>query len=179
MRTKLSPGESLILYAFIVGFVFLFYLLGLFLGKEYFTGVESSTEIVVSSDTPLPDLRPQLDFYEQLIAPSESPQEPSASSGQDRQAEHGEPYAQLQEPPHRRVIHTVQVAALSKEEDVGQILIRLEAKNYSGRVQPPGGGKDHYYRVLVGEFATLEETKQMEARLREDGFPTFIKKIGF
>ena len=179
MRTRLSPGESLILYAFIVGFVFLFYLLGLFLGKEYFTPAESSTEKVVVSDTPLPDLRPELGFYQQLIAPSQSPQESSPSSGQDREAERGEPGTQLQERPHRQIIHTVQVAALSKEEDIGRILIRLEAKNYLGRVQPPEGRKDHYCRVLVGEFATLEEAQQMEDRLREDGFPTFIRKIVF
>ena len=171
MKTRLSPRESLILYAFIVGFVFLFYMVGLFLGKEYFTTADSSTENLPISDAPAPDLKPQLDFYKELI----SPQESLLSPGQAPQAERERASAPVQEPSNRRIFRTVQVAVVPQEKDARQILIRLEAKNYSGRVQPPQEGKDRYYRVLVGEFTTLEEARQMQARLKEDGFPTFIR----
>ena len=40
MKSKLSPRESFSLYGFLLGFIFLFYLVGLVVGKNHFTGGE-------------------------------------------------------------------------------------------------------------------------------------------
>jgi cell division septation protein DedD len=174
VKTGLSSRQSFTLYGIVLGFVFLFYVLGLLIGKNYFVARESSAEKPPISDGPLPDVKSQLDFYQQLIVPSPSAEEVPPFTPDKNPAASQKPTSQ---PTDTVEMYTIQVGALSREEDARQILIRLEAKNYVGRIQRPQGSNDPYYRVLVEEFSTLEKTRQMKARLKEDGFPTFIKKF--
>lgn len=185
MKARLNPGESFGLYGIILGFVFLFYVLGLFVGKNYFVEARGSSENVPVSHVPVPDLKSQLTFYDQVMDPSQPAPSPaqapplseeSSGASSEESAGAGESL-QDQEPLAPFEIYTIQVAAMKKESEARQMMLRLEAKNYSGRLQPPEAGQDGYYRVLVGEFATQGEAQEMERRLKEESFPTFIKKI--
>lgn len=178
MNAKLSPKESFVLYGVVLGFVFLFYLLGLFIGKGHFVEAMPNGENLSVSGEPVRDLKPQLDFYQRLMGPSESAQETPVeeSSGSVAQMENKGSRLDEEYGKGSLGIYTVQVGAFTAEADARQIFIRLEAKGYSGSVRPPSG-EDRYYRVGVGEFKTEEEAGRMEALLRKDGFLTYIRKI--
>lgn len=181
MRPRLSSGQVFGLYALAVGFLFLFYVMGLFVGRHYFVEGGSPHENVPGPQAPLGDVKSQLEFYQQdwLRGPSSSaegsgppsvlPADPALQPGV------GEEPGEIEEPPAPFEIYTIQVAAVRREQDARQILLRLEAKGYAARLQPPRA--DPYYRVLVGEFATQGEAQEIQSRLRDDGFSTFLKKV--
>lgn len=173
MKPKLSSRQSFTLYGIVLGFLLFFYVLGLLIGKNYFGVKEAAVERFPISTTPVPDVKSQLDFYQQVVVPPPS----AARKPSTAQPETPAPGKKTTPEPAGAFEYTIQVGALSTEEDAQQILIRLEAKGYSGRVQLPQGEADRYYRVLVGEFDTAERARRMQARLKEDRFPTFIKKL--
>ena len=73
--------------------------------------------------------------------------------------------------------YTIQVAAHSKREEAEQTLLRLEDKQFIGRIRPPQGPGDSYFRVWVGDFGSREESRAMEDQLKEAGFLTYLRKI--
>ncbi len=73
--------------------------------------------------------------------------------------------------------YTIQVAAHSKREEAEQTLLRLEDKQFIGRIRPPQGPGDTYYRVWVGDFGSREEARTMEDQLKAAGFLTYLRKI--
>ncbi|MDA2937223.1 SPOR domain-containing protein [Acidobacteria bacterium AH-259-A15] len=178
MKAKLSPKESFVLYGVVLGFVFLFYLLGLFIGKSHFVEAKPNGENLSVSREPVRDLQPQLDFYQRLMVPSGSEKETPVEESSGSLAQMENKGSGLDEESRKAFlgIYTVQVGAFTAEADARQIFIRLEAKGYSGSVRPPWG-EDRYYRVGVGEFKTEEEAGRMEALLRKDRFLTYIRKI--
>ena len=119
---------------------------------------------------PRKDVKPQLDFYSTLKGPVGG-QVPSEST----QADTGtEPEGQSEE--NVSEAYTVQVGALTAEGDARRILLRLTARGYPARMSAPSA-EDRYYRVWVGRFETTEQARELERRLREDGFLTYLKKI--
>lgn len=171
MKAKLSAIQAFSLYGLVLGFIFLFYVSGLFMGRNYFLPAAQSNENTPVNSVPVPDVKPDLDNLNQLIAPPQGQsqlKEPTDESGQTANVE--------TEPPAPTEIFTIQVIATISEPEARQTLLRLEAKGFSSRLVEPAPGKDRYYRVEVGEFAVMVEAQEMEARLKESGFPTFIKK---
>ncbi len=56
-------------------------------------------------------------------------------------------------------------------------MLRLEAKGFSARIQPPTPELgDRFYRVWVGEFDTIEEARAKEAEVKSAGFLTYVRK---
>ena len=181
MRARLSPARSFALYGIVLGFVFLFYVLGLLIGKNYLMDAKAISNSIPIADHPLPDVKSQLDFYQQVLTPTEgeeSPQEAPGSleAGQNVYSEAASPASP--EPSASGEIYTIQVGAFRTEVETSRILIRLEAQGYPNQLRRPKPPEDPYYRVWVGRFARHEEARQMQSRLQEDGFHTFIKKIG-
>jgi cell division protein FtsN len=73
--------------------------------------------------------------------------------------------------------YTIQVAAHSSEQEAQQTLLRLEAKGFSARIQPPIPRLgDRFYRVWVGEFDSIEEARSKEAEVKAAGFLTYVRK---
>lgn len=78
-----------------------------------------------------------------------------------------------------RYAYTVQIGA-TKSEAVGKRLSnQLKQKGYEAILVEPGVAGDGFYHVSVGEFAAESEAKTLEARLKADGFRTFIKRVRF
>ena len=180
MKAKMSPRESMALYGVVLGFIFLFYLLGLFMGRDHFVEAKTADGNLLLSDTPVRDLKPELDFYQRLMVPSQPEQENALTEDDSPAAPEmsRESKAGLVDPSRASFgeTYTVQVGAFTAEVDTRQILVRLEAKGYSGTLRP-SSSQDPYYRVWVGEFKTVEEVGEMNELLRQDGFLTYIRKI--
>jgi cell division septation protein DedD len=167
------------LYGVVLGFIFLFYLLGLFLGRDHFVEARTTDGGFSLPEISVQDLQPELDFYQDLMLPAQPEQESTPSedgfpvaaevSREDHPAEPLEDISPS-EP------YTVQVGAFTAEVDARQILVRLEAKGYAGALRP-SSSQDPYFRVWVGEFKTVEEVAQMNELLRQDGFLTYIRKV--
>lgn len=175
MKSKLSPRESFSLYGFLLGFIFLFYLVGLVVGKNHFTGGEPLSGDPSAPGGPLPDMKIELDFYQRVMTARDSSGVNDQGLNSDAETEipdTGNPGASETDP----LGYTIQVGAFTIERDVRQILLRLEARGYSGSLRLPSG-EDRYYRVSVGQYSNREAAQEMESRLGTDGFLTYVKRI--
>ncbi len=175
--------ESFFLYGVILVCSFGFFLTGLFLGKRYFIRANLDPREMIVSKPQLEDVKGNLDFYQQVLSAfwetaieerkdEDLPGEAGAAADEKK--------AELE--LRRKIagvpteVYTVQVGALNREKDARPILIRLEVKGYSARLHRPQADNP-FYCVWVSEFVTLEEARQMESSLKEDGFYTYIKKV--
>jgi cell division septation protein DedD len=70
---------------------------------------------------------------------------------------------------------TVQVAAVSKQEDAEALVAALRRKNYPVFV-PPSPSTDNLYHVQVGPFAELKDAEAMKSKLASDGYNAIVKK---
>lgn len=179
MEGKLDPRDTMRLYGVVLGVLFLFYLLGLFLGRNQFVEARPKEISLPMADTPLEDIEPGLDFYQRLMGPSMTDSDQPVSEDELSTVPvwlEESPAAAGQSKTPLFDVYTVQVGAFTAESDARQILIRLEAKGHASVWMTPSDS-DPYYRVSVGEFATDQEALQMEEQLRKDGFLTYIKRI--
>lgn len=178
MRTKLSPRESFALYGVFLGLLFLFFVVGMVVGKGDLMEPMPATQRIPPSQPPVEDVKPELEFYQSLMQPSDARRglnETESAPPSEAPAIQVKPQHQGEKEDPLRKLYTVQVGALTVEEDARKILIRLEAKGYSGTLRTPSG-EDRYYRVWVGGSQEAEEARHLEKRLREDGFLTYLKK---
>ena len=70
MSLKLSAPQSFALYGIAVVVIWFFFVLGLFVGKTYFLEAGSPLQNLSESPPPVPDVKPDLEFYEELTLPS-------------------------------------------------------------------------------------------------------------
>lgn len=70
---------------------------------------------------------------------------------------------------------TVQVAAVTKQEDAEALVAALRRKNYPVFV-PPSPSSDNLYHVQVGPFAELKDAEAMKSKLAGDGYNAIVKK---
>ena len=70
---------------------------------------------------------------------------------------------------------TVQVAAVSKQEDADVLVAALRRKNYPVFVAP-GASIDNLYHVQIGPFAELKDAEAMKSKLASDGYNAIVKK---
>lgn len=188
MSLKLSAPQSFALYGIALLIIWFFFGLGLFVGKNYFLEAGSAPEALVDAPPPLPDVKPELDFYEDLTEPSSQRQtalpiqtpEPVPQSepahGNSVKKEMSEPVdrvpTSVPASPAKR-LYTIQLGALSKESDAARLLKQLKTAGYDGRLLKPMSDRP-LHRVQVGEFATRAEALELKLRLENDGFPNFI-----
>ena len=191
MSLKLSAPQSFALYGVAVVVIWFFFGLGLFVGKNYFVKAGSPRQSSSESPPPVPDVKPDLEFYEELTLPSPQREaadqavtpEPVSGGGSTDSAAAGREetvsVARTATPAAKELVQqrfTIQLGALSKEKDARRLLQKLEDAGYSGRLQRPGPGSP-LHRVYSGEFATREEASQLKSRLDAAGFPNFINSV--
>lgn len=70
---------------------------------------------------------------------------------------------------------TVQVAAVTKQEDAQALVSALRRKNYPVFVLPLSN-LDSLYHVQVGPFAELKDAEAMRSKLAGDGYNAIVKK---
>ena len=70
---------------------------------------------------------------------------------------------------------TVQVAAVTKQEDAQALVAALRKKNYPVFVSP-NPSTDSLYHVQVGPFAELKDAEAMKSKLAGDGYNAIVKK---
>jgi cell division septation protein DedD len=70
---------------------------------------------------------------------------------------------------------TVQVAAVTKQEDAQALVAALKRKNYPVFVLPQSSA-DSLYHVQVGPFAELKDAEAMRSKLAGDGYNAIVKK---
>lgn len=173
------------LYGVLVGSIFIFYLVGLFVGKNQFVEAGTSeTDLPLSEpsiqEPPVQELEPELEFYRRVTGPEDGQSESGTFQEDSSAAEEisREETAVSAEEPETVSFdaYTVQVGAFTREVDARQTLVRLETKGHSAVVHH-STGEDPYYLVWVGEFKTPQKAAKKNELLRQDGFLTYIKKI--
>jgi cell division septation protein DedD len=212
VKPRFTPRQSFVLYALILGAVFVFYFFGLIIGKSQFSLGQAQARVTAPTPRePMRDVKPDLDFYQRIMAPSGSESEAASKSAptvEIRSDERETPL--LSQPPPASApvellpleptpvqtaaaeppspessraaqetspeVYTVQVAALVSVADARAVLTRLQARGFSGIVQPPLTRDDKFHRVWVGEFDTMDQARQMESRLKARGFQTYVRK---
>lgn len=70
---------------------------------------------------------------------------------------------------------TVQVAAVTKQEDADVLVAALRKKNYPVFVAP-GTSVDNLYHVQVGPFAEMKDAEAIKSKLAGDGYNAIVKK---
>ena len=70
---------------------------------------------------------------------------------------------------------TVQVAAVTKQEDAEALVSALRRKNYPVFVSPTPS-TDSLYHVQIGPFAELKDAEAMKSKLAGDGYNAIVKK---
>ncbi len=181
MKRRLSPEESMTLYGVLVGFIFIFYLLGLLIGKNQFVEASTNDTNLPLSETPVQDLKPEMmDFHQRVTVPEDAEEErgPFEEVSPVSEETSGEETSATVEDskPSPLSAYTIQVGALTRKVDARQLMVRLEAKGHSAIVRN-STGEDPYYRVWVGQFKTPQQAAETNELLRQDGFLTYIRKI--
>ncbi len=168
------------LYGLLVGFIFIFYLLGLFIGKNQFVEASTNDTNLPLSETPVQDLKPELDFYQRVTVPEDAEEENGPFeevSPVSEETSREETSATVEDSKLSPLsAYTIQVGALTREVDARQLMVRLEAKGHSAIVRN-STGEDPYFRVWVGQFKTPQQAAETNELLRQDGFLTYIRKI--
>ncbi|MBV9075497.1 MAG: SPOR domain-containing protein [Acidobacteria bacterium] len=70
---------------------------------------------------------------------------------------------------------TVQVAAVTKQEDAEALVAALRKKNYPVFVSP-NASADNLYHVQVGPFSEVKDAEAMKSKLAGDGYNAIVKK---
>jgi DedD protein len=70
--------------------------------------------------------------------------------------------------------YTVQVAAVSKEEDAEALVSALKKKSYPVFIAPTAA--DKLYHVQVGPFSDIKDAEAMKSKLTADGYNPIVKR---
>lgn len=183
MKAKLSPRQAFTLYGVILGFVFAFYIVGLFIGKNY---VEETAALTIPESVrePVADVAPMLDFYQQLErreTASEEPafREPSSMDGGEgdlapsSRTSQGETASEEAtpveaEPPERPadVQEANRDTILNRDSDA-EVLDDSDGPTSTGE-------PDARYTIQIGAFSTEQEARQVLLRLEARNFPARV-----
>ena len=198
MKPRFRTREAMLLYLVVLACLSVLFLVGLELGRGRVGSgsvaqASRNSESPTRSDAPQDDsvavfqnLTPEASTPSSLpesaqgtVSPDPTKPVPSDSStkieGAAKAPSGTTPSSSAAPSPNPR--YTIQVAAHTNEEDARQTLLRLEAKGFAARIQPPTPALgDRFYRVWVGEFDTPEQARAEEARVKAAGFLTYVRK---
>lgn len=169
------------LYGLLVSFIFIFYLMGLFIGKNQFVEASTNDTNLPLSETPVQDLKPEeIGVHERVTVPEVAEEENGPFdevSPVSEEISREETSGTVEDSkPSPLSAYTIQVAALTREADARQLLVRLEAMGHLAIVRN-FTGEDPYYRVWVGQFKTPQQAAETNELLRQEGFSTYITKF--
>jgi DedD protein len=181
VEIDLGTGRLLGLFFGLVVICALFFVLGYSLGRN-----SSSAPAVEASAPPANAPRPkagpapptqpaapagadELTFYKRV-----GQKEPNAQLAPESPAAEQAPAKAAPEMPRSSGTYTVQVAAVTKQEDAQALVGALKKKSYPVFVNSSPG--DKLFHVQVGPFADLNQAEDMRARLAGDGYSPIVKK---
>ncbi len=184
------------LYGTILVCALVFFLLGVYVGSRMASD-RPRPAAASTAQQPVDDPRPQLDFYEELMPREGDPQGTGEATSEDASGPAPQEPADAQQPDTPAVetpvegaasepspapapgpdVYTIQVAAFKTAPEARQVLIRLQAKGYDAKLVEPTQADPQFYRVWVGGFDRRAEATKLEARLKADDFPTYLKKV--
>ena len=188
VEIDLGTGRLLGLFFGLVVICALFFALGFSLGKNSAPQPAVAEIVPTANNAPRPK------------AASATPPAPAAPAGSDeltfyKRVGQKDPNAQLApeappapappaeqaaakaapEMPRSSGTYTVQVAAVTKQEDAQALVGALKKKNYPVFVNNTTPG-DKLFHVQVGPFADLTQAEDMRTRLAGDGYNPIVKK---
>ena len=97
---------------------------------------------------------------------------PATTPDQNAQQQAGQSSTAQGNPPGPG--YTVQVAAVSKQEDADALVEALKGHQYSAFIAPPG--PDKLFHVQVGPFTDIKDAEATRAKLVADGYNPILKK---
>jgi DedD protein len=184
----LGTGKMLVLFFGLVLLCALFFGMGFTMGKN---SVRSAPELLATPSGARPSAAntqttqapaPQTQSASPAAsAPTETGNTASGTPAQTAPATTGDQNAQQQSgqagtaqgtPPGPG--YTVQVAAVSKQEDADALVEALKGHQYQAFVAAPGA--DKLFHVQVGPFADIKDAEATRAKLVGDGYNPILKK---
>ena len=70
----------------------------------------------------------------------------------------------------------VQIAAVTHEEDAAALAGALRKKSYAAAVVNSPNGKDKFFHVVLGPYATLQDAEAMKLKLQGEGYNPIVKR---
>jgi DedD protein len=133
-------------------------------------GPSGSTRPSASASKPIE--QPQTSSESKPAQQSQTPSDNSSSNGSG-QATTPDPSApQAAFPPGTG--YSVQVAAVSKQEDAEALVESLKGRQYAAFIVNPS--PDKLFHVQVGPFADIKDAESARAKLVSDGYNPILKK---
>jgi len=188
VEIDLGTGGLLGLFLGLVIICALFFALGFSLGKNSAPQPSLAEVTPPATNTPRPKAAaaPQaqnaapagsdeLTFYKRVGQKEPSAQLSSETTAAPPSAAEPAPPKAAPEMPRSSGTYTVQVAAVTKQEDAQALVGALKKKNYPVFVNNNNPG-DKLFHVQVGPFADLNQAEDMRARLAGDGYNPIVKK---
>lgn len=186
----LGTGKMLVLFFGLVLLCALFFGMGFTMGKN---SVRSAPELLAtpsgarpsaansqSTQTPTPQAQPSApstsspaDAGNSTNTNSATQQSPATNPDQNAQQPAGQPTGTPPGIPPGPG-YTVQVAAVSKQEDADALVEALKGHQYAAFIAPQGA--DKLFHVQVGPFTDIKDAEATRAKLVADGYNPILKK---
>jgi cell division septation protein DedD len=193
--TEITLGTTklLVLFFGLVAICALFFALGYSLGRKAEPGITTASAAASPQITPGGSKpagagsAPPMTFYKaveqkdangELTPPAsdpksgakaDAPANTSAATDQGAPANSPDPTTTLP-----TAGYSVQVAAVSKQEDAVSLVDALKKKQYPASANTSSA--DKFFHVQVGPFSDIKEAETMRARLISDGYNPILKK---
>ena len=172
----LGTGKMLAIFFGLVILCAVFFGMGFSMGRN---SVRSAPELL-PSPSPSGNTRPSASANKPADQPSSSESKPAqqtpdtSSSNGSGQAATPSDQSAPQPPVPPGTGYSVQVAAVSKQEDAEALVESLKGRQYSAFIVNPS--PDKLFHVQVGPFAELKDAEEMKSKLAGDGYNAIVKK---
>ena len=172
----LGTGKMLTIFFGLVILCAVFFGMGFSMGRN---SVRSAPELL-PSPSPSGNTRPSASANKPAGQPSSSSESkpaqqiPDSSSNGSGQPATPSDQSAPQPPVPPGTGYSVQVAAVSKQEDAEALVESLKGRQYSAFIVNPS--PDKLFHVQVGPFADIKDAESARAKLVSDGYNPILKK---
>jgi cell division septation protein DedD len=182
VEINLGTGKLLGLFFGLCVLCAIFFALGYSLGKNSSATVASADQPPAAAPNnpakphgkepapaPAPSGSNELTFFKSV-----QQSEPTPTLAPEAPAEPA-PRKAAAEPPRTSSGYTVQIAAVTRQEDAQVLMGALRKKNYPVFIAN-NSPSDKLYHVQVGPFSQISDAEAMRSRLSNDGYNPILKK---
>jgi len=173
----LGTGKMLAIFFGLVILCAVFFGMGFSMGRN---SVRSAPELLPSPSSS-GNTRPSASANKPADQPSSSSESKPAQQTPDTSSPNGSGQAATpsdqstpQPPVPPGTGYSVQVAAVSKQEDAEALVESLKGRQYSAFIVNPS--PDKLFHVQVGPFADIKDAESARAKLVSDGYNPILKK---
>lgn len=165
-KARISSSTAFILYGVLLGFLFIFFVAGLYVGKNHFVQADVAPRQELPAELGLKgEVEPLVDFYRELSTPAEE-SEPEKEVGRAGGPEESE-LDQIRE-------GTGEAAEILPAQNRGNTAgSRPATESTSEPAAPVSEGS--LYTIQAGAHTTREEARQVQIRLEAAGFDARIQ----